>query len=62
MRRTCNTHAKDQNWVGKPDGKDLLEDLGVKRRIILNWNLHKYGWMVCAGFAWLMTVTTGRLL
>jgi hypothetical protein len=59
MSRAYSTHTKDQNLVGKPDGKDLLEDLGVNRRIILHWNLHKYGWMVCAGFAWLTTVTTG---
>jgi hypothetical protein len=57
MSRAYNTHdGKDQNLVGKSDGKDLLEDLGVNRRI-LNWNLHKYSRMVCAGFTWLITVT-----
>jgi hypothetical protein len=48
--------------VGKPEGKDQSENLGIDGRIILKWILGKEGWRVWIGFMWLRIGTVGGLL
>jgi len=47
MGVACSTHGDVRNSyeivVGKPEGKRSLEDLDVDGRMILEWNLGKYG-------------------
>jgi len=43
--------------VGKPERKRLLGSLGVKRKIILELILGKYGGTVGTGLVWLRTGT-----
>jgi hypothetical protein len=43
-------------------GGDHMEDLGVDRKIILEWILWKWGREVWTRFIWLMTGTRVRLL
>jgi hypothetical protein len=49
-------------FVGKPEGKRPLEDLGVDEKIILEWVLGKQGGKVWARFIWLRIGTSGGLL
>jgi hypothetical protein len=42
--------------------RDLLEDLGIDGRIILNWILGKQGKRVWTGFIWLRTGTSDGFL
>jgi hypothetical protein len=48
--------------VGKPEGKDHSEDLGVDGRIILEWILGKYVGKVCTGCIWSRVGASGGLL
>jgi hypothetical protein len=47
---------------GKSEGRDHSEDLGVDRRIILEWILGKWGRKTWTGFIWLRIGTSGGLL
>jgi hypothetical protein len=46
-----------QMLVGKPEGRDHSEDLGVDGRIILKFILGKHGLGMWIGFVWLSTGT-----
>jgi len=48
--------------VGKPEGRDPSEDLGVEVRIILQWILGRQGGKVWTGLIWLRLGTNGGLL
>jgi hypothetical protein len=49
--------------VGKPEGKDHLEDQGVDGSMGSKWILGRLvGWGVWSGFTWLRTGTVGGLL
>jgi hypothetical protein len=48
--------------VGKPEGKNHLEDQGVGGKIGSEWILGRLAWGVGIGFDWLRTVTDGGLL
>ena len=48
--------------VGRHEGKDHLDDLGVDRKIILNFIFNKYIWETEIGFIWLRFGTSGELL
>jgi hypothetical protein len=49
--------------VGKPEGKDHLEDQGVDGRMGSNWALGRLvGGGVWSGFSWLRIGTVGGLL
>jgi hypothetical protein len=48
--------------VGKPEGKNHLEDLGIDGRIILKLILWKWGGSVWIRFIWFGTGNCGRLL
>jgi hypothetical protein len=45
MGGACNTHCKYEKrvqiFVGNPEEEDQSEDIGVNRRIILEWILRK---------------------
>jgi hypothetical protein len=47
MGGTYSTHEKNekyiQNFIGKSEGKNHSEDLGVDGKKILEWMLGKYG-------------------
>jgi hypothetical protein len=43
-------------------GRDHADDVGVDRRIILEWILGKQGWKMWTGFIWLRIRTSGGLL
>ena len=43
--------------VWRPDGKRLLEDIGIDIRIILKWILKKWDEITWTGFLWLRTGT-----
>jgi len=59
----CMEHMRSayKILVGKPEGKRPLEDLGIDRRIILEWALDKWGGKVWTGCIWFRTGTSGRL-
>jgi len=38
--------------VGKPEGKNHLEEPGIDGRIILNMDLQEVGWGVWTGLIW----------
>jgi hypothetical protein len=44
--------------VGKPKGRDHLEDVGVDCKIILEWILGKYDGRLWTGFIWLRMGTS----
>jgi hypothetical protein len=48
--------------VGKPEGRDHAEYLGLDWRILLEWILGKCGGKVWTGFIWLRIGTSGGLL
>jgi hypothetical protein len=48
--------------VGKPEGKELLGDLGVDGRIILKCMLKELDARVWDGFIWLLIGSGGWLL
>jgi hypothetical protein len=48
--------------VRKPEGGDHSEDLGVHRRIILEWILEKYGGKLWTESKCLRIGTSGKLL
>jgi hypothetical protein len=48
--------------VEKPEGKRLLEDIGVDERIILNWIFMKFYVCVWNGLIWLRIGTDGGRL
>jgi hypothetical protein len=48
--------------VGKPDGRDHSEDLGIGGRIIIKWILEKSGLGVWIGSIWLRIGTSGEFL
>jgi hypothetical protein len=48
--------------VGRPEGKDHLEDLGVGGRIGLRWTLGRQGLMGQTEFIWLRIGSSGGLL
>jgi hypothetical protein len=45
--------------VGKPEGKNHLEDPGVDGRIILSWIFRKWDVAVWTGLMWLRIETFG---
>jgi hypothetical protein len=47
--------------VGKPEGRDNVEDLGFDR-IILEWTFGKQGTKAWTGCIWLRKGTSGGLL
>jgi len=49
-------------WWGNLRERDYLEDIGIARRIILEWILEKLVGMIWTGFIWLRRETSGRLL
>jgi hypothetical protein len=49
-------------WSQKLKGRDHMEDQGVDGRIMLEWVLGKYDWMLWTGFIWLRIETIGGLL
>jgi hypothetical protein len=48
--------------VGKHEGKNHSEDLGVDGGIILEWILGKYTWRVWSGCIWFRIGTSSGLL
>jgi hypothetical protein len=48
--------------VGKPEGKNHLEDQGVGGKMGSEWILGRLAWRVWIGFDWLRTGTGGGLL
>jgi hypothetical protein len=48
--------------VGKPEGKNHLEDFGVEGRIILKWIFEKCDVGTCTGSPWVRIWTGGGFL
>jgi hypothetical protein len=46
--------------LGRLKGRDLLDDLGIDRKIILEWNLGKQDGKVGTECIWLKIRTSGR--
>ena len=49
-------------FVGRPEGRNHLQDLGVDGRIILKWIITKWDVEAWAGFIWLGIGTGGGRL
>jgi hypothetical protein len=49
-------------FVGRPEGKNHLENLGIDEGIILKWILKKWDWEAWTALIWLRTVTGGGRL
>jgi hypothetical protein len=49
-------------WWANLRERDHLEDIGIDRRIILEWILEKLVGMIWTGFIWLRREKRGRLL
>jgi hypothetical protein len=62
----CSTNGSDGNayniLVGKPEGKDNLEDLRVDGKVILKWTLRKLGGKMWTGCIWIRMGASGGLL
>jgi hypothetical protein len=48
--------------VGRPEGRNHLEDPGVDGRIILKWIFKEWNWEAWTGLIWLRIGTGGGLL
>jgi hypothetical protein len=48
--------------MGKPEGKNHLEDQGVSGKVGSEWILGRLAWGMWIGFNWLRTWTGGGLL
>jgi hypothetical protein len=48
--------------VGRPKGRNHLEDPGIDGRAILKWLLYKWEWGACTILMWLRVGTDGELL
>jgi hypothetical protein len=48
--------------VGRPEGRDHWEDVGVGGRITLRWPLGRWGSMGRTGFGWLRIGSSGGVL
>jgi hypothetical protein len=59
LRRMRNAY---KILVGKPNGGDHSEDLGVDWSIILEWMLGKYGGKLRTAFVWFRVGTSDGLL
>jgi hypothetical protein len=66
MDKVRRTHGKDEMHailrLEDLKERDHLEDVGVDRRIILEWILGKQGGKVWTGFIWIRIGTSGGLL
>jgi hypothetical protein len=66
MGGTYGTHEAGRGvyrvLVGRPEGRDQLEDLGVSGRITLRWTLGRQGPMGRTGFSWFRIGSSGGLL
>jgi hypothetical protein len=60
VTRTSEMRNAFKILVGKPEGRNHAEDLGVDDNI-LEWILGKLGGKVWTGFFWLRTETSGGL-
>jgi hypothetical protein len=49
-------------WSENLNGRDHSEDLGVDRKIILEWILGEEGWGMWTGCIWLRIGASGELL
>jgi len=49
-------------WWGNLRERDYLEDIGIDRRIILEWILEKLIGIIWTGFIWLRRETSCSLL
>jgi hypothetical protein len=49
-------------WLKNLKGRDILDDLGVDGKIILDWILGTHGGKVWIGCIWLRIGTRGGLL
>jgi hypothetical protein len=48
--------------VGRHEGKDLLEDLGISVRIVIKWIIKKWDGVAFTALLWLRIGTGSRLL
>jgi hypothetical protein len=66
MGGPCSTNGRYEKTynilVGKPEGRDDLEDLRINGKGILEWILGKYGGRVWTGLIWLRIGTSDGLL
>jgi hypothetical protein len=56
MRERCGVYMV---LVGKPEGKNHLEDPGIDGLIILRWIFRKWDVGACTGLIWLRMGTGG---
>jgi hypothetical protein len=54
--------GKYRGWVGRPEERKYLNDLGVDGRTIIKWIVKKWGGEALIGLLWLRIGTGGRCL
>jgi len=62
MGGTCRAYGREERCIhgvllGKPEGKNHLEDPGVDGRIILRWIFRKWDVRLWTGSSWLRIMT-----
>ena len=66
MGGACSTYGGEkrrvEDFVGKPEGKDHLEDPGIDGKVILRWLIRKWDRGAWTGFIWLRIETGEGLL
>ena len=66
MGEACSAYGERRGvyrvLVGKPEGKNRLEDPGVDGRIVLKWIFRKWDWGAWTELMWLRKGTGGGLL
>lgn len=49
MVRAHALHEREEKWIGNPERKRPLEDIGLDGRMVAKWTMKQYDMRVCTG-------------